>query len=465
MPKLKGPGRTFMRREDRSFFHAWIADSRKASVEAPNVSKQTTFQKTKQNRITLFMSDQEDGTRTNMPCPGMFPSDSTMQIKELAISARFTDNHLLADFIRGGIVTLSVGDKPQAVLPAMYMADPATLQTLLPEDGKPEGLKGFLRLRRTIAVPPRQGVHATLEVPRHVADQFSAIEAGLDRREYAEVRVELNGRHSSYVYENDLSPEELEEALKEIAEHEERIRRAEYENPPGMRWGLSHEEASRLIRQQLKEKHRINDDYNAEYTEIDLDHEKEHPLSEMDFVKLNLGQPPDGGAPGSLYFDDDKGVFRMKMPSGEWDDAWWLHPADRMLDEFAEKLTKRLITMTGAALPTEKVREALAETLIEVVTPDDDGLMEIGSQIDPSLPEEWRTAIRDESKKYLSDHIDESGVADAEVYKKLGDAAVKVTEARLVNKDMDANDCIRVFKQALGLPTVGSDWSPDDYLK
>jgi hypothetical protein len=411
----------------------------------------------------LFMTDQEDETRTNMPCPGMFPSDSTMQIKELTISARFTDNKLLADFIRGGIVTLSVGDKPCAVLPAMYMADPATLETLLPEDGKPEGLKGKLMLRRAIAVPPRQGIHAMLEVPSNIADQFCDIEHGR-RREYAEVRVELNGRHSSYVYENDLSPEELEEALKEIAEHEERIRRAEYENPPGMRWGLSHEEASRLIRQQLKEKHGF-DDYNAEYTEIDLEHEKENPLSEMDLVKLNLGQQPENAAPGTLYFDEDKEVFRMKMPDGEWDDAWWLQPADRMLDEFAEKLTKKLISTTGSALPVEKVREALAETLVEVVTPDDDGLMEIGSQIDPSLPEEWRKAIREESKKYLSDYIDENEVADGEVYRRLGDAAVKVTEARLINKDMTANDCIRVFKQALGLPTVGSDWSPDDYLK
>jgi len=233
----------FIKNENRSFFHAWIADSRRID-DPPNISKQVSLRKNKY--IVLFTSDQEDETRTNMVLPGCFPNNATLLVNKFTICSRFTNMNLFANFLRGAHATLFIGDRPIAILPANIMADPESLRTLQAENGKPDGLEGKLILRKPIAIPPRQGFYFKIDFPHIVSEQLSHIERG-KVGEYGEIRIDIHGIYSSYVKRENLSPEELEEALAGVEEHKTRLLENNYSSRD-LTWCLTHEERLDFLR-------------------------------------------------------------------------------------------------------------------------------------------------------------------------------------------------------------------------
>jgi len=226
--------RNMIGREEHTIFDSWIHDDDPTRYGIHN------------NHVTIdtnthmFRSNVVDSRRCNHITPGYFPNDQTFKVTHIGIHISFSDRNIEKEFMRSAVLQLSVGDRTVHMLHCNMLAQPYPFAERL-EDPDPAkcGLLLWMKIDRSIVIPPRQGFYVELQMQKNLLKTIS--EFTQQARSFGMIKVMLKGIRTTPVYEDQLNDDQRSIMAKQ---HEEMMQQAEEERLASQK-RLDHYEARR----------------------------------------------------------------------------------------------------------------------------------------------------------------------------------------------------------------------------
>jgi len=438
---------SYQRIEYAEFFHAWRADSR---GEIPDVSKQVTFENG-ENRIRLFWGDENDPSRTNMLIPGCFPRDMTFRVKEICISTRFSNTEHVAELIRSGHADLCVGDHPIFPIIFKLIADPErnhVFDSEIETTGLPKRVLTKIPLRLPIAIPARQGIYVDLQVAPILAQKLNAIEQG-KVKEFAEIEIILCGTKNEFVNASNLTPDELEQARAEAKEHLQMLQEIENQYPPGQKWGLSEEEARRL----LKEKNDLRSNFTFTFDRHNIVMREKELEARLNLAISGLVDSTNTNLPSILQaFDSPETASEPDAILGE---------INNLLDGVSAEIARDLHLRTRIKVEDQHVKNRLIDAVIQSIPQDKQSMSLMGEKMLKQFPEQIITRFKEDFMR------GRHNATDLDFLREMGRAGMEVSTRALKNGSLSLEKTRKIIYDILGVQHsefADDGWTPTSYL-